>query len=82
LPYNDLFIGKMMLVGDCEGAKMDMDYDLRKYIDKATRDIIANVNPWEASDIPECCPPSTSPCWTPWVWRQGSFCLLNGRLLG
>lgn len=69
--YRDLYIGTMQLIGNCEAAKADMAANMMKYIDKATVDAVNNANPWKAPKVPECCPPSTSPCWTEWTWRVG-----------
>ena len=74
--YYDIFIGSLELIGDCEGFIEDIQNNLKTYIQYCADDATLNVNPWGApeTEIKECCPPSTQPpCWSDWIWRQGSF---------
>lgn len=74
-PYYDLFIGAMELIGDCQEFEQDILNNLQTYIGYCADDATLNVNPWgaQATVIPECCPPSSEPCWTDWIWRHGSY---------
>jgi hypothetical protein len=71
----DLFIGKLELIGSCGSIEQDILDSLGKYLQYCHNDVVANVNPWgvDELEIPECCPPSTEPCWTDWTWRQGNY---------
>lgn len=72
--YYDLFIGQLQLIGDCDGFKSDILNNLKTYVQYCHNDVVMNVDPWGSMDnIPECCPPSTSPCWSPFSWRHGNY---------
>lgn len=73
ITYHDLFIGSMQLIGDCTWFQQDILNNLKTYVGYCADDVTLNVNPWNASPIPECCPPSSEPCWTDWIWRHGSY---------
>lgn len=64
----------MQLIGDCGGFEDDILNNFKTYVQYCTNDIITNVDPWGViGDLPECCPPAQSPCWTEWVYRQGHY---------
>jgi len=72
----DTYIGDLELVGDCDAFKDDILMNLNTYLQACHDDVVLNVDPWNfqnGSDMPECCPPSSSPCWTDWFWRQGNY---------
>lgn len=71
--FYDVFIGSLELIGDCESYKQDIVNNLHIYLQYCADDVTLNVNPWGAPGIPECCPPSSSPCWSNAFFRQGSY---------
>lgn len=74
IEYYDLFIGQLQLIGSCSYYETDIINNIKQYIQYCVTDVVANDDPWEAIDeIPECCPPSSSPCWTEWAWRHGHY---------